>query len=169
MFEGGEKTNLIEYFLRPGFIFVPDRPAIISTVLGSCVSVCLYDRKLRRGGMNHFQLPLLPESTEATPRYGHVATVALVEMMLQQGSECPHLEAQIFGGAHDPLRCPRNIGGENVRVARRVLGRKGLRIVSEDTLGEKGRKIVFDTNTGDIAVLKVERLRAGDWFPYKEN
>jgi chemotaxis protein CheD len=45
--------------------------------------------------------------------------------------------------------------------------REGIRVVSEDTGGEKGRKIVFNTGTNEVAVLKVDRLRKGDWYPYE--
>jgi len=52
-----KKTTTIDYFIKPGYIFVSAKPAIISAVLGSCVSVCIYDNKLKTGGMNHFKLP----------------------------------------------------------------------------------------------------------------
>jgi len=87
--------------------------------------------------------------------------------MIEAGSKKRHLEAQILGGAYDPERCSRDVGAENVRVARRVLMREGIRVVSEDTGGQKGRKIVFNTGTNEVAVLKVGRLRKGDWYPYE--
>ena len=84
----------------------------------------------------------------------------------EAGSKKRHMEAQILGGAYAPERCSRDLGAENVRVARRVLMREGIRVVSEDTGGQKGRKIVFNTGTNEVAVLKVGRLRKGDWYPY---
>jgi len=119
------------------------------------------------GGMNHFLVPLAQKGKNSTPRFGNVATLALIRLMIQAGSQKKHLEAQIFGGAYDPERCSKDVGTENVRVARRVLMREGIRLVSEDAGGEKGRKIVFNTGTNEVAVLKVERLRKGDWYPYE--
>lgn len=164
---GETKPTCSNYFLMPGYIFAPDEPTVISSVLGSSVSVCLFDRKRNMGGMNHFLVPLAPKGKDLTPRFGMVATLALIRLMIQAGSQKKHLEAQILGGAHDPEHCSRNVGAENVRVARRVLMREKIRVVSEDTGGEKGRKIVFNTGTNEVAILKVERLRKGDWYPYE--
>jgi chemotaxis protein CheD len=166
MFNSETTPVAADYFLKPGYIFTPERPTMISAVLGSCVSVCLYDRRRGAGGMNHFLLPFVGEKERFTARYGHVATVALIRMMSRQGSKIRHLEAQIFGGAHNPDVSPRNVGGENIRVAKKTLLGAGIHIVSEDTGGEKGRKVVFDTATGATASFKVEKLRIGDWYPY---
>jgi Chemotaxis protein; stimulates methylation of MCP proteins len=90
-------------------------------------------------------------------------------MMLEDGSKLKHLEAQIFGGAHNYKLCPQNIGLENSRIARRILVQKGVAIVSEDVGGMKGRKVVFSTSSNEIVVLRVERLRKSDWYPYEED
>ena len=157
------------YLLKPGYILIPKRPTVISAVLGSCVSVCLYDRKRKASGINHYEFPMKEKSDPSTARYGNVATLALIKMMVDDGSRGGNMEAQIFGGAHNPAFSPKDIGKENIRVARRILGKKGIRIVSEDVGGEKGRKIVFDTGNNEIAVLKVDKLRKGDWFPYQDD
>ncbi len=159
----------LNYLLRPGYILIANKPTVISTVLGSCVSVCLYDRKRKAGGMNHFQLPSTKRSDGATARYGNVATLALIGMMVDEGSRIKHLEAQLFGGAFNPEISARDVGRENIRVAIHVLRKKGIHIVSEDVGGERGRKIVFDTNSNEIAVIKVDQLRKGDWHPYEES
>ncbi len=157
----------IHYFLESGSIFLAAKPTVISTVLGSCVAVCLFDRKRKIGGMNHFQLPLVKEKHLATARYGNIATVTLVRMMTDNGSRPKHLEAQIIGGAYNPKISGKNIGPENIQVARKLLAKNRIRIVSEDIGGEKGRKLVFNTNTNEVAVIKVEKLRSADWFPYE--
>jgi chemotaxis protein CheD len=157
------------YFLKPGYILVPRGPTVISTVLGSCVAVCLYDRKRECGGMNHFQLPSTNKLKEATARYGNVATLALIGMMINDGSKIKNLEAQFFGGAHNAKTCPKNIGQENVRIARMILTRKHIRIASEDVGGEKGRKLVFNTASNEMAIVKVDRIRQADWYPFIDN
>jgi chemotaxis protein CheD len=155
------------YFLEPGYIFLAEKPTVISTVLGSCVAVCLYDRKRRLGGMNRFQVPEVHDKKQATAMYGNVATLTLVRMMLEGGSKRKHLEAQILGGAHNPKISPENIGFANIRAARKILTREKIAVTSEDVGGEKGRKVVFNTETCEIAVFKVDRLRQSDWFPYE--
>jgi chemotaxis protein CheD len=168
----GKKSDtpaLTNYFLKPGYIFLPSKSVSISTVLGSSVSVCIYDQRRKVGGMNHFKLPYTRDKHIATPIYGNVATLALIQMMLEDGSKVKHLEAQIFGGAHNFKLCPQNIGLENTKIARRILVRKGVPIVSEDVGGMKGRKVVFSTSCNEIVVLRVERLRKSDWYPYEED
>jgi chemotaxis protein CheD len=155
------------YFLQPGFIFLPTKPTIVSTVLGSSVSVCLYDPKRRVGGMNHFQFPYIQDKRYATARYGNVATLNLIHMMLEEGSNIKHLEAQLLGGAYNPEIFPEDIGRDNIMIAKKILSKKQVRIVSEDVGGRIGRKIVFNTHTNEISVLKVQKLRKGDWYPYE--
>ena len=157
------------YFLESGFIFVATKPTIISTVLGSCVSVCIYDRKRKAGGMNHFKLPFINEKGKTTACYGNVATQVLIRMMLDGRSKIKHLEAQIYGGAYNPKVSPKDFGHENVMVARKVLDRKKIRVVSEDVGGQKGRKIVFNTSTNEIGLFKVDKLRMGDSYPYEDD
>ncbi len=160
---------IINYFIEPGYIFVATKPAVISGVLGSCVSVCLFDWKRKIGGMNNFKFPFIKGKNLATAVYGNVATLALVRMMLNEGSEIKHLEAQIIGGAYNSEISPENIGKENIIVARKILTREGVRIASEDVGGEKGRKVIFNTTSNEVAVMKVDKLRLGDWYPYDNN
>lgn len=53
---------------------------------------------------------------------------------------------------------------ENVRVARRILARRGISVVSEDVGGSLGRKVIFDISNGEIAVLKIRQVRRSDWI-----
>ena len=73
---------------------------------------------------------------------------------------------RLFGGAFNPEVSPEDIGRENIRIARRMLDRKQVQVVSEDVGGRRGRKIIFNTATNEIGVLKVEQLRRVDWYPY---
>lgn len=155
------------YFLQPGYIFVPDQSISISTVIGSGVSVCIYDKKNRIGGMNHFQLPYMAAKGKTTALYGNVATIALIKMMLAHESQRKHLEAQIFGGAYNPKKNDKDIGRENIEIAQKILLKSKISIISRDVGGEKGRKVVFNTDTNEIAVLKVDSLRDDDWYPYQ--
>ncbi len=164
-----EKTHNIvapDYFLEPGYILVSAQPVVISTVLGSSVAVSMADRKRKISGMNHFQFPIIRKKEQATARYGNVAIPHLIRMMLAEGTDIDHLEAQIFGGAYEEAISPKDIGCQNIELARTILDGEGIRVVSEDVGGVKGRKIVFNLATNEIAVLKVNHIRKGDWYPY---
>lgn len=155
-----------DYFLKPGFIYLPDRPTTISTVLGSSVAVSLYDRSLRLGGMNHFRFPYIESREKTTALYGNIAVLTLIRMMTANGSNISNLEAQVFGGAFNSECSKRDIGHDNLNTARNILTGKKIKIISEDIGGELGRKIVFNTGTCEIVILKVDRLRDSDWYPY---
>jgi chemotaxis protein CheD len=164
-----ESKSLVpaNYLLRPGYIFVATRPTAISVVLGSSVAVSIYDKRRMVGGMNHFRVPQVHNRDHATASYGDAATLTLIRMMITDGSKTKHLEAHIFGGAYNREVCARDVGRENVMVARRVLTKQQIRIISEDVGGQKGRKVVFHTHTNETAVLKVDKLRKSDWHPYE--
>lgn len=162
-----DKTPVVQNrFLEPGYIVVPERPTIVSAVLGSAVSICLFDRKRRVGGMNLFLYPFTRDRDQATALFGNVSTLTLLRMMLGYGSKVRHLEAYILGGAYNPEISHEDVGRKGVAVAKRILVREKVRIVSEDVGGARGRKVVFNTGTSELGVIKVERLRMGDWHPY---
>ena len=79
------KTDFIEYMLLPGQIYFSRQPSLISTVLGSCVAVCLWDPKKKIGGMSHYLYPVTKIKEEATARYGNVSLRCLMHLFLEQG------------------------------------------------------------------------------------
>lgn len=158
-----------DYFLKPGYIYLPEKPTAISAVVGSSVVLALYDKKKKCGGMNHFLFPRIFPGQSPSSRFGNVAVVTLIRMMKKRGCKSTDLKAQIFGGAFDPQCCEKNVGLDCVNVARKILKQKDIRLVSEDVGGELGRKIVFNTATCELAVIKVDRLRESDWYPYPES
>ncbi len=157
------QDNHNSYYLEPGYIYFSKRSVTVRTVVGSCVAVCLWDRNRRYGGMNHFVRPRVDKPEKATPHYGNVATAALVRIMEEAGCKRGDLSAHIVGGG-----CPEGlrrdtVGNANVRAAREVLSRKGIKIVSEDVGGHVGRKLAFNSGTGELAILKTQKIRQTDW------
>lgn len=149
-------TSRSSSYLHPGQLLVSRDPCEVTTVLGSCVAVCLWDATLRVGGINHYLLPYRVESNQASPRFGNVAIERLINALLALGSRKPRLEAKIFGGASViPGRWETGgqLGSKNVTVAREVLQVEGTPIVAEDVGGTRARKLVFQTDTG-IAWVK---------------
>ena len=151
-----------QHYLERGCMYVSMGGGVVQTVLGSCVSVCLWDASLKCGGMNHFVYPQTAIKDQATPKYGNVATVALIKLMREEGCSIESLSAHIIGGGHPDGALDSN-GWRNVEVARKILKEKGITVLSEDVGGSVGRKIVFDLATGHVAVLKVHKVRTEDW------
>lgn len=116
--------------------------------------------------MNLFQRPFTKDPRQATACYGNVAVLALLRMLRGHGSKNKNLEAQILGGARPPEATGEDISRENCQIARKVLFRERIAIVSEDTGGRRGRKVVFRTDTSELMVMKVAQLRQSDWYPY---
>ena len=160
-------NSVSTYHLEPGYIFASAHGALIRTVVGSCIAVCLWDAKRKIGGMNHFLYPEVLERGKTTAQYGNVAVPALLRLMEKIGSKKKDLVAQVYGGGklHDTKK--NQVGEQNIEIARRILTQKRIAIVSEDVGGRMGRKILFDTDSGHVAVLKVHRLRRDDWIEYR--
>ena len=153
--ETTEKTH----YLLAGSLFVPAEPHLVTTVLGSCVSVCLWDSALRIGGINHFMLPFWNGEGLASPKYGNIAIAKLLERLQDHGATKRNLRAKIFGGGVvlNVTNTFMNIGERNIQLADDLLKNEGIPIVSADTGGNTGRKIIFNTGTGMVLVKRLSR------------
>ena len=139
------------HYLIPGKIFVAAQPFAISTVIGSGVALCLWDRKLGIGGANHFMLPEGPEESDNATRYANVANPALLKRMLELGAEIKTLEAKIFGGSLPNVTFGNqkdHVGELNVKTVTHFLNMSNIRIDKSDVGGTRGRKLIFHTDDG---------------------
>ncbi|MBN1115895.1 MAG: chemotaxis protein CheD [Bacteroidales bacterium] len=140
-------------YLYPAALVVPRKPAIVHTILGSCVAVCLYDIKLQYGGINHYMLPFWNGQGLASPKYGNIAIEKLYEKMINYGTRHENLIAKVFGGG-EVLQTSFsyfNVGERNVHLANELLAKLKIPIVAHSTGGKLGRKIIFNSNTGEIS------------------
>jgi chemotaxis protein CheD len=138
-------------YLLPGQLHATAEPCQISTILGSCVAVCLFDRSRLAGGMNHFLLPSSRKGEVDSLRFADTATVALLEKLLALGCRLENVTAKIFGGSalfRGKDRYPESLGAKNVAATIRLMENAGIPIVAQETGGDHGRKVVFDTDDG---------------------
>ena len=147
-------------YVEPGQLLVSTEPCRLRTVLGSCVSVCLYDPELRHGGMNHFMLPSSASSHETSCRYGSRAMPALVERLERLGSQRRQLCAHVFGGARVLFAASDlvHLGRRNVDFALEWLEQNGITVVSSSVLGSHARRLDFNLETGECS----ERALGGE-------
>jgi chemotaxis protein CheD len=142
-----------KHFLYPGQIYVSQEPAIITTILGSCAALVLWDRRLKIGGMNHY---LLPEGTETGPnrlRYGNVANPELLRELLALGCTTKNLQAKVFGGSSAFSANPeQSVGTRNSILAEEFLRKEGIPLIAKDVCGKRGRKLVFNTEDGTTLI-----------------
>jgi chemotaxis protein CheD len=145
-----------QVYLHAGQLHAASAPTVITTVLGSCVAVCLYDPIAKAGGMNHFLLPLHVDK-ERSPRFGTVAVPLLVESVLRAGGARGSLVAKVFGGASviGATSRGRPLGEENAILALRLLEEAGIPVLDQDLGGRRGRKLVFFADEGTAWVRQL--------------
>jgi chemotaxis protein CheD len=159
-YRGVDRNGVPVVYLLPGELVAVggDAPRTLTTILGSCVSVCLWDRRGRGGGMNHFLLPRRTPDAPRSGRHGDSAVALLVSRLLGLGAQRSDLRAKVFGGAHVLAGAPadgRTLGGDNVQVALAALRDEGVQLISEDVGGTRGRKLAFNTVDGTALVWRL--------------
>jgi chemotaxis protein CheD len=140
----------------PGEFFVAGEDVVLSTVLGSCVSACIWDPKLKIGGMNHFLLPgeaagggAGTDPLSESGRYGVFAMEQLINELLKRGARRNALEAKVFGGGHVMRNFTTiTVGTRNAEFVLRFLGTEGIRVVSQDLKDIHPRRVAFFPYSG---------------------
>ena len=151
-----------KFFLQPGCIIVSKKPHLVSTILGSCVSVCIWDSKQHFGGMNHYIHPKSFDNEE-TAKFGNISIPYMLNLLLESDAKMHDLKAHIVGGARSPHIDSSIIGQENVKIAETFLRQNSIDIISKDTGGNKGRKVIFDTQSGEVIINKVNNIKENNW------
>lgn len=145
--------------LLPGDYYVTREDEVLDTVLGSCVSACIRNPKLKIGGMNHFMLPRPSGSGNDTweslagraTRYGTASMEQLINRILHVGGTRADLEVKIFGGGK-VLSSLSDVGNHNVTFVRDFLKQEGLKVSSEDVGDTCPRHVQYFPLTGRVRV-----------------
>ena len=150
------EEEIAKHYLYPSALFTEKAPHIVDTVLGSCVAVCLFDEKLKIGGINHYMLPFWNGNGLASPKFGNIAIEKLVEKMVKNGAKIENMIAKVFGGANQ-MDSTMKIGDRNIEIAKEHLAHYKIRIVAENTGGTIGRKLKYHTGTGQVGMKFLEK------------
>ncbi|WP_433046899.1 chemotaxis protein CheD [Dactylosporangium sp. CS-033363] len=152
-----------DVFLYPGGFHFGAAGTRISTLLGSCVAVCLWHPALRIGGMCHFMLPGRGDGRLASPgrgdgrfaspgrgdgRFADGAFALFRAELARTGTEPGQYRAKVFGGAAQTSGG--KVAAANVRAALTLLDRYGFAVLVRDTGGTGARFLRFDLDTGDV-------------------
>ena len=150
--------------IHPGEYYTSKDDIYIATVLGSCISVALYDIKQGFGGMNHFMLPKSnrdePLSSEDEGRFGNFAMELLINDMINKGSSKQSLRAKVFGGGNvlDAGNSQMNMTGiNNINFALNYLKAENIPIIVNDTGGIFPRKIYFNPLTSKVYRNRIQK------------
>lgn len=152
---------LKRHYLYPGTLFVHRRAHLVTTVLGSCISICLWNQTSQLGGINHYLLPLWNGEGLPTPKYGNIAIAKLVEKVMALSSPRDKLVAKVFGGASmwEKTEGLMAIGQRNIEFAIETLESHKIPIVGSDLGGCHGRKVIFNSGDGTVLMRRQRAMR----------
>ncbi len=155
-------TGLYGAKILPGEFYVTRNNEYIITVLGSCVSACIWDEVAGIGGMNHFMLPddnnasgsWASGSNSSSARYGNVAMEMMINEILKNGGSRNRLRAKIFGGGQ-MLSSMTDIGQRNILFVYDYIKTEGIVKVGEDVGSVYPRKVMFFPLTGRVRMKRL--------------
>lgn len=152
--------NLVELFAGDYFA-TGDQSLVFSTLLGSCIAVCMKDKISGVVGMNHFMLPRWPKEPNivfsADARYGINAMEMMINDMMKLGAKREHLQAKVFGGGQVLGSNLTNVAQSNIEFIQAYLHLEEVPIVAQDMGGSAGRKLYFFSDTFTVYVKKIQQ------------
>jgi chemotaxis protein CheD len=130
-------------------------PQVLTTVLGSCVGLCLYSPQQKVGGLLHLMMPsagemaVRPDLKKA--KYADTGVAELIRTIRAMHNIQPSdLVAKMFGGAKVLQGVQRNIGQENINAVKDILKTCGIPVKASCVGGERGYRIKFSLDTGKV-------------------
>lgn len=158
------ETKLPVLYLKPAEIYMADSPSIVKTVLGSCVSVTMFNHRLKVGAICHGLLPHCQGKTECNSRcaegfkYVDCSIRHMLGRFRSLGIGHREIEVKLFGGADmftTGVGERETVGAQNTKTARRIIEKEHLNLCKSDTGGDRGRKIFFHTHTGEVFLKRL--------------
>lgn len=161
-----KRHNAFAAKILPGEYYVSLHDEIINTVLGSCISACIYDKYAGIGGMNHFMLPLGStteysgkEHLTSATRYGNFAMEILINEIIKAGGQKRNMEVKLFGGAKViTSMLTTDIGLKNISFVYDYLEIEKLRVIADDVGDVYPRKVLFYPATGRVMIKKLQKV-----------
>jgi chemotaxis protein CheD len=126
---------------------------LVTSGLGSCVGIALYDAENGVAGLAHAMLPR-NDGDENEAKYVDTGVPALLDEMRRSGADPDRVRAKMAGGSamFDFSSADGTIGERNAAAARHTLDRLGIRLVAADVGGDHGRSLALDAATGQLTV-----------------
>jgi chemotaxis protein CheD len=155
------EDELLDVYLQPGELCLARKPAIIRTILGSCVGATFWSARLGVGALCHCQLPKGPRGSppDLSPMIGHryvdFSIRELARRFDELGARRSEVQVKLFGGADvllvsDPASTKSTVGKLNCEAAIEILDAEGFTVVASSLGGKLGRNIQFHTKTGEV-------------------
>jgi chemotaxis protein CheD len=141
--------------IQLGEYFATQEDMIIHTILGSCISVCLFVPGMNLTGINHFMLPANPLHNELKKpgQYGINAMELLFAEFVKKGINIKSLHAKVYGGGNITRTTNKeNIGSNNIKFILEFLDIEKIPVIEKDVGGFLGRKVLFFTRTHEVVI-----------------
>jgi len=141
-------------------IGVLQHQGVLRTLLGSCIGVALYERKLKLSGLAHVVMPDSQGRDHSLGKYADTAIPETIRQMaaLARGAKLS-LTAKIAGGAnmfsHVSPNNINTIGEQNIVAVEKALSQGQIPILGRHLGGTFGRRMIVDVETGMIQILVV--------------
>ncbi len=150
-------------YLKPGEFYFAVNPSIVSTVLGSCVSITMYNDEQHMSAICHALLP--EEIIPGDPyRYVDSSITSMLHQFDRHGIGREDIEVKLFGGSDilptsDSSYRTMTVGQQNILRAQHIIARERLNLVASDVGGTRGRKILFHTHNGEIYLQRLRTIK----------
>lgn len=152
------------YHLKPGELIITDRSMLVSTILGSCVSVTMFSPRFG-GAICHGMLASRGRTDLGSHpcgeefRYVDCAVKAMIDAVFRRRITPEEVAVKLFGGSdmlsHSEERMGPSVGRQNIEMALNVLTRNGFAVSVSDVGGKRGRKIFFNTGSGEVHLKRL--------------
>lgn len=156
--------SMTEVYVQPGEVQLVDKPAIMRTLLGSCVGITFWAPRLGFAALCHPMLPHCPAKAAsigplAGRRYVDFAIRDVAGQLDSRGLRRGEVQVKLFGGC-DVLPVSKEstrptVGRLNYEAALRVLEKEGFAVSASCLGGNCGVTILFKTDTGEVLVKRL--------------
>jgi chemotaxis protein CheD len=154
----------VKVFLKPGDLYISDIPTMVSTILGSCIAVTVFNKRLKTGGICHAMLPKSPYAEEHRAfRYVDSSILYMLSKFEMMGIRKDEMEIKLLGGADVIDRMNEDtasIGQKNIEIALEIIRDEDLQLTISDVGGKMGRKVHFYTHTGKVLLKRINSVQS---------
>jgi chemotaxis protein CheD len=155
-------TSLPIVFVKQGECHFSRHPELVITILGSCLSVIMYNIEHRFSALTHCLMPsqhMYNDDDGNDYKYVDTSVKQMLAIFDKQKIPRHKISIKIFGGAEqlsNDKKRTQPVGKQNIIMALNILDKEGLNVISMDVGGTKGRKIYFSSHTGEVLLSRLE-------------
>lgn len=164
-------AHLKEHYLKPGEMYLTLEPCLITTILGSCLSVTMRNKHTGMSAICHAVMPSIRDARNKDKarndpfQYVDSALEWMLGQFEKNNVKPRDIEVKMFGGAalfpdKKPMKHDLSVGKRNVETAVKMLKKNRVSLTAWSVGGDKGRKLIFNTQTGEVFAKFIKKADA---------